>query len=65
MDAQPDQSPATAERHFVRAKYLRTLARAASSTDVAVTLIRLAVHYERLARESQGQPAPRRKPQRS
>ena len=62
MDAEPAQSPTAAALYAERAKYLRTLARTASSTDVAVTLIQLAIHYERMARESQARHAPRRTP---
>jgi hypothetical protein len=34
-----------------RARYFRTMALTASTADVAITLVRLAVHYERLAKQ--------------
>ena len=42
-------SPAGEER-LKRARYFRAMALSASTTDVAITLIQLAEHYERLAR---------------
>lgn len=44
-------SQATAERYAERARYLRTLALTASTADVSITLVQLALHYERLSRE--------------
>src|SRR3954470_16100941 len=45
--------PAEAAQHLKRARHFRTMAATASTTDAAITLIRLAVHYENLARERQ------------
>lgn len=44
-------SQATAERYAKRARYLRTLALTASTADVSICLVQLALHYERLSRE--------------
>jgi hypothetical protein len=45
----PVRSPA-GEEHLKRARYFRAMALSASTTDVAITSILLAQHYERLAR---------------
>jgi hypothetical protein len=45
------QSTSTDPLHMRRARYFRTMALTASTADVAITLVRLAVHYERLARQ--------------
>ena len=50
MDMSAEQSTSTQAHHMRRARYFRTMALTASTADVAITLVRLAVHYERLAR---------------
>jgi hypothetical protein len=55
MDTSAKQSTSTEAHHMQRARYFRTMALTASTADVAITLVRLAVHYERLA--SQISPA--------
>ena len=49
MDMSAKQSTSTDVHHMRRARYFRTMALTASTADVAVTLVRLAVHYKRLA----------------
>ena len=44
-------SHATAERYAKRARYLRALALTRSTADVSISLVQLALHYERLSRE--------------
>ena len=51
MDMSAEQSTSTQAHHMRRARYFRTMALTASTADVAITLVRLAVHYERLARQ--------------
>lgn len=51
MDTSAKQSTSTDAHHMRRARYFRTMALTASTADVAITLVRLAVHYERLARQ--------------
>ena len=51
MDMSAEQSTSTHAHHMRRARYFRTMALTASTADVAVTLVRLAVHYERLAKQ--------------
>ena len=51
MDMSAKQSTSTDAHHLRRARYFRTMALTASTADVAITLVRLAVHYERLARQ--------------
>jgi hypothetical protein len=51
MDMSAEQSTSTHAHHMRRARYFRTMALTASTADVAITLVRLAVHYERLARQ--------------
>jgi hypothetical protein len=51
MDMSAKQSTSTDAQHMQRARYFRTMALTASTADVAITLVRLAVHYERLARQ--------------
>jgi hypothetical protein len=46
-----DRAPATADRHLRQAQYFRAMALNASTTDVALSLLRLAVHHERLVNE--------------
>ena len=41
----------TRAQYGKRARYFHAMALSASTTDVAITLIRLAEHYERLARD--------------
>jgi hypothetical protein len=50
MEMSAKQSTSTDTHHMRRARYFRTMALTASTADVAITLVRLAVHYERLAR---------------
>jgi hypothetical protein len=51
MDTPAQQPASNAVQHLRRARYFRTMALTASTADVAVTLVRLAVHYERLAKQ--------------
>jgi hypothetical protein len=51
MEMSAKQSTSTDTHHMRRARYFRTMALTASTADVAITLVRLAVHYERLARQ--------------
>jgi hypothetical protein len=51
MEMSAKQSTSTDAHHMRRARYFRTMALTASTADVAVTLVRLAVHYEHLARQ--------------
>jgi hypothetical protein len=49
----PTTQPAsTVALYMRRARYFRTMALTASTADLAITLVRLAIHYERLAAES-------------
>lgn len=52
MDMPTTQPASSTEQHMRRARYFRTMALTASTADVAITLVQLAVHYERLAKES-------------
>jgi hypothetical protein len=51
MDTPAQQLPSTTVQHLRRARYFRTMALTASTADVAITLVQLAVHYERLAKQ--------------
>jgi hypothetical protein len=52
----PPPSVVLAAQHQKRAQYFRTMALTASTADVALTLVRLALHYERLAKEAALRP---------
>ena len=52
MDMPTTQSVSNVALHMRRARYFRTMALTASTADVAITLVRLALHYERLASDS-------------
>jgi hypothetical protein len=52
MDTPMTQSASTTALHARRARYFRTMALTASTADVAITLVRLALHYEQLATEN-------------
>ena len=51
MDMSAKQPTATDAHHMRRARYFRTMALTASTADVAITMVRLVVHYERLAKQ--------------
>jgi len=54
----PPPPPQSASLYAKRAQHFRTMALAASTADAAITLIRLAIHYERLAKEGSASPSP-------
>jgi hypothetical protein len=52
MDMPTTQPASITALHRRRARYFRAMALTVSTADVAITLVQLAVHYERLATES-------------
>ncbi len=57
MELMSSDIPFTAEQHTALARYCRAMASAIAAVDVALSYDRLAVHYERLVRNTSSAPA--------